>query len=83
MSVYLQPCDWLLGKGSPLGSVLCDVLLCFVTFPCGILGQVWYLILLIPCLMVLSFIHLHILLYLNLILILKHYIFHNYTKYFK
>ena len=21
----------------------CDVKLCFVTFPCGILGQVWYL----------------------------------------
>ena len=24
--------------------LVCDVLLCFVTFPCGILGQVWYLI---------------------------------------
>ena len=22
--------------------------LCFVTFPCGVLGQVWYLIVLIP-----------------------------------
>ena len=31
-----------------LESDFCDVLLCFVTFPCGILGQVWYLIVLIP-----------------------------------
>ena len=29
----------------------------FVTFPCGILGQVWYLILLIPDLCHLSYIH--------------------------
>ena len=31
-----------------LESDFCDVLLCFVTFPYGILGQVWYLIVLIP-----------------------------------
>ena len=37
----------LLGKGLPL-SIVCDVKLCFATFPCGILGQVWYLIVLIP-----------------------------------
>ena len=29
---------------SPAGMSNCD----FVTFPCGILGQVWYLIVLIP-----------------------------------
>ena len=32
-----------------------DVLLCFVTFPCGILGQVWYLIVSIPDLCRLSY----------------------------
>ena len=40
----LQPCGHLLGKGWPLGSLVCYVLLCCVTFPCGVLGQVWYLI---------------------------------------
>ena len=25
-------------------ALVCDVSFCFVTFPCGILGQVWYLI---------------------------------------
>ena len=29
-------------------ALVCDVSLCFVTFPCGILGQVWYLIVSIP-----------------------------------
>ena len=24
-------------------ALVCDIELCFVTFPCGILGQVWYL----------------------------------------
>ena len=32
------PCGHLLGKGWPLGSLVCYVLLCFVTFPCGVLG---------------------------------------------
>ena len=41
------------GKG-PLGSQVCDVFLCFVTFPCGVLGQVWYLIVSIPGLCLLS-----------------------------
>ena len=36
-------CGQLLGKGWPLGSWWW-CLLYFVTFPCGILGQVWYLI---------------------------------------
>ena len=39
------PCGHLLGNGWPLGSCLWYV---FVTFPCGILGQVWYLIASIP-----------------------------------
>ena len=29
----LQPCDHVLGKGRPLGSLVCDVLLCFCHFP--------------------------------------------------
>ena len=44
----LQPCGHLLGKGWPLGSLGYDVFLCFVTFPYGFLGQVWYLIVSIP-----------------------------------
>ena len=29
----LQPCGHLLGKGLPLGSLVCDVLVCFCHFP--------------------------------------------------
>ena len=36
----LQPCGYLLGKGLPFGSLISDVFSCFVTFPCGVLGQV-------------------------------------------
>ena len=28
----------MLGRGCPLGSLVCDVLICFVTFPGGVLG---------------------------------------------
>ena len=35
----LQPCGHLLGKGWPLGYFVRDVFLCFVTFPCGVLGR--------------------------------------------
>ena len=34
-----------------------DVALCFATFPCGILGQVWYLIVSIPELCRLSYLN--------------------------
>ena len=34
--------------GLTLGSLVCDMVLCFVTFPYGGLGQVWYLIVSIP-----------------------------------
>ena len=44
----LQPCSHLLGKGGHLGSLVCDILLCISTFPCGVLGQVWCLIVSIP-----------------------------------
>ena len=44
----LQPCGHLLGKGWPLGSLVCDVFCFIVTFPCVVLGQVWYLIESIP-----------------------------------
>ena len=40
----LQPCDHLLGKGCPLGFLLCDVFVCFVTFLHEVPGQVRYLI---------------------------------------
>ena len=30
---FLRPCGHLLGKGSPLGSLVCGVLLCFCNFP--------------------------------------------------
>ena len=36
-------------------ALVCAVLLCFVTCPCGILGQVWYLIVSIPDLCCLSY----------------------------
>ena len=40
----LYPCGHLMVEDGPLGSHVCDVLLCFVTFPCGDLCQVWCLI---------------------------------------
>ena len=42
--LFVQPCGHLLGKGWPLGSLVCGVLLCFDTFPCVVLGRVWYLV---------------------------------------
>ena len=44
----LQPCDHLLEKDWPLGSLVCCVSLVFVTFPYGVPGQVRYLIELTP-----------------------------------
>ena len=44
----LQSCGHLLGKDWPLGYLVCDVYLCFVTFTYDVLGQVWYLIVSIP-----------------------------------
>ena len=52
---FLQPCDHLLGKDLPLGSLVCDVSLCFVTFPYGVSGKVWVLSVLIPDLCLLFF----------------------------
>ena len=40
-------CSHLLRKNLPLGSFVCDVFLRNFTFLFGVLGQVWYLILLI------------------------------------
>ena len=42
----LQPCGHLLGKGLPLGFLVCSCI--SVTFPNGFPGQVWYLIVWIP-----------------------------------
>ena len=45
----LQPCDHLLWiMVWPLGVLVRDVSLCFVTFPYGFAGQVWYMIVSIP-----------------------------------
>ena len=44
----LLPCGPLLGKGWPFGSCLWCFISVFATFPCCILGQVWYLIVTIP-----------------------------------
>ena len=42
------------GKGWPLDSLVYDVFLCFVTIPHDVLGQVCYMIVLIPDLCLLS-----------------------------
>ena len=52
----LLPYGHLLGKGWPLGSCWwCLLYLCY--FPCGILCQVWYLIVSFPDLCLLSYLH--------------------------
>ena len=35
----LQPSVYLLGKYWPFGSLVCDIILCYITFPRG--DQVW------------------------------------------
>ena len=35
------------GRGWHFGSLVSGVVLCFVAFPCGVLGQVWCLVVLI------------------------------------
>ena len=37
-----------MGKGWPLGAPVCDVSLCLVACPYGVLGQVWFMIVSIP-----------------------------------
>ena len=44
----LQPCDHLVGKARRLGTLAYDDVLCVVTFSYGVLGQVWYLTVSIP-----------------------------------
>ena len=46
--LFLTACDNMLGKGWPLGSLVCCVFLYFVTFPYRVPGQLWYLIVSIP-----------------------------------
>ena len=43
LSVHCSLVVTCLGRVNVL-AILCDILLCFVTFPCGVLIQVWYLI---------------------------------------
>ena len=40
----MHPYGHLLGKGLPIGSLVCDGCFVFVNFRGGVLGQVWYLI---------------------------------------
>ena len=54
----LQACGYLLGNSRPLGSLVCDVFLCFVIFLFGVLGQVWYLIVRFPELCILPYFYL-------------------------
>ena len=42
-------------RKSDFGSLVCDDFLCFVTFPLCVLGQVWYLIVSIPDLCLLTY----------------------------
>ena len=51
----LLPCGHLLEKGWPLSSFLVMFIIFFVTFPFGILGQVWYLMVSFPDLCRLSY----------------------------
>ena len=46
------------GKGADLLALVGDVYCIFVTFPCGILGQVWYLIVSFPDICLLSYLEL-------------------------
>ena len=50
-----MPCGHLLGKGWPPWLLLVMLILFFVTFPCGILCQVWYLVVSFPDLCHLSY----------------------------
>ena len=44
------------GKGLASSALLYAMIYCgFVTFPCGVLGQMWYLIVLIPDLRLLTY----------------------------
>ena len=52
---YLVLTCW---ERADLLSLVCDVKLCFFTFPCGILSQVWYLIVLLPDLCCFSYFYL-------------------------
>ena len=51
----LQIFDRLMGKGLSLAYPICDVFFCFITFPFGVLVQVWYLIVSIPDLFLLPY----------------------------
>ena len=46
--VVSVPCSLMVTCWERVGSLVCDVSCVFVTFLCGVLGQMWYLIVLIP-----------------------------------
>ena len=57
------------GKGLPSWLLFVIFSCVFVTFPCGILGQVWYLIVSIPDLCRLSYFHLFFNIYIYIFLL--------------
>ena len=50
LSLWSPDGKWMISYASPM----CDVFLSVITFPFGVLGQVWYLIVSIPDLYLLS-----------------------------
>ena len=54
-AVTSVPCSFVVTCWQISDLFVCDLLLCFVIFPCGVLGQVWYLIESIPDLCLLSY----------------------------
>ena len=56
----LQPCGYVLEKSGPLLALICNVFLCFCQLPNGVLGQVWYLIVSIPDICLLSFFFIYV-----------------------
>ena len=55
----LQPCGNLLEKDRPLGSLVCDLSLCFVSLTLGVSDKMWYLIALIPDICLLLYLYFH------------------------
>ena len=52
--LYYAVLSFLVALGSP-ASLVCDVFLCFITFPYGVSGRLWYLIVSIPDLCLLHY----------------------------
>ena len=67
-AVLFVPCSLVIisWKRADLLTLLCDVFSCvFITFPCGVPGQVWYLVISIPAQLRLASHHMYIHLFLS------------------